>query len=249
VSLGSIFHHAGKAIRANMPSILTAVGATGTVITAYLTGKASWKAAEVLREHEKLNPIKDDGGLHLKERLPVVWRLYVPAAISGTATIGCIVCATGIGLRRTAAVTAAYSISERAFSEYREKVAEKFGKGKEQTVRDEIAQDRVMRNRGSDVFAVGGSQVLCYEMYTDRYFLCDMETLRRAMNDINAKLNSSNYAYLNDFYYLIGLDNTSQGFFIGWDVDKQMDLQFSSVLDRKGRPCLAFDYNYTKPLS
>ncbi len=58
-------------------------------------------------------------------------------------TIVCIVGSSKAGGRRTTAAVAAYSLTERAFSEYKEKVVEQIGKGQEQKIRDEIVQDQV----------------------------------------------------------------------------------------------------------
>ncbi len=75
-----------------------------------------------------------------------------------------------------------------------------------------------------------------------------METLRKAQNDINSQVVNQAYVTLEEFYDLVGLPNTSNASNLGWDSDKLMALQFSTVLSEAGEPCLAFDYNYTKPL-
>jgi len=97
------------------------------------------------------------------------------------------------------------------------------------------------------VVVTGPGLTLCHESLTGRYFTSDMETLRKAMNDINAKLNTHDYATLDDFYYLVGLAQTSISGDLGWESDKQMDLIFTATLTPDGRPCLVIDYNYTKP--
>ncbi len=75
-----------------------------------------------------------------------------------------------------------------------------------------------------------------------------MEILRKAQNGINAKINSEPYVVLSEFYELIGLPYTSNSGNLGWDSDRQLQLQFSTVLSETNEPCLSFDYNYTKPL-
>ncbi len=95
---------------------------------------------------------------------------------------------------------------------------------------------------------VGNGTVLCCELYTNRYFRSDMESLRKAQNDINAMIISDLYVTLDEFYNLIGLPYTSKSSDLGWNFDKLMELQFSTVLSEGGEPCLAFDYNYTKSI-
>lgn len=78
--------------------------------------------------------------------------------------------------------------------------------------------------------------------------MSDMETLRRAQNTLNDRLLKHDYATLDDFYHLVGLSNTSSSSEIGWKSNRLMELDFTTTLSSDGRPCLAFDYNYTTTL-
>ena len=231
-----------KGIKANSPELLTALGVTGVVTTSFLTAKASFRAARRLGEESPY--------LTTKEKAKLIWQFYIPPAVSGAVTVGCVIGASQSSAKRTAAAMTAYSITERAFSEYKEKVVEQIGKSKEQKLRDELAQEKVNENPlgAKEVVVLGTGQVLCCELYTKRYFRSDMETLRKARNEINHELNSGVYVTLEEFYDLIGLSYTSNSSHVGWESDKQMDLNFSTVLSDAGEPCLAFDYNYIKPV-
>ena len=117
------------------------------------------------------------------------------------------------------------------------------------SIRDEIAQDRVTKSPPTEVIITDRGDVLCCELYTGRYFRSEMETLRKAQNDINHEMISgSPYATLADFYYIVGLPVTSVSQNVGWDVDRIMELKFSTVLSDDDKPCLAFEYNYIQPL-
>jgi hypothetical protein len=89
---------------------------------------------------------------------------------------------------------------------------------------------------------------MCCELYTRRYFMCDMEQLRKAQNDINAQIVNDLYVTLDEFYDKISIMPTAHSSELGWDSDRLMELEFSTVLSEDGRPCLAFDYNYIKPI-
>ena len=145
---------------------------------------------------------------------------------------------------RAAAVAAAYTISEKAFSEYKEKVVERLGTPKEQKIRDEVAQDRVTKNPPNEreTIITGGGEVLCYEAFTGRYFKSDMETLKKAQNDLNYVMLNDGYASLSDFYNKIDLPTTSYSDEIGWTSDKLLELNFSTVLSDDGRPCISIDF-------
>ncbi len=231
-----------KEVKSNSPELLTAIGVSGVVTTSFLTAKASFKAARCLGEESPY--------LSVKEKGKIVWKLFIPPAVAGTVTVGCVIGASKTSAKRTAAAVTAYSLTERAFSEYKEKVIEQIGKGKEQKIRDELAQKNVDGNPvgSKEVVVIGSGQVLCCELLTKRYFRSDMETLRKAQNDINAMLNSGVYVTLEEFYDIIGLSNTSQSDHLGWESDKQMNLDFSTVLSDAKEPCLAFDYNYVRPI-
>jgi len=238
-TLREILARGGKLAADNSPAILTAVGVTGALTTAYLTGKASFKAALILNDNDHY------GQADVKEMFQLTWKCYIPAAITAALTISAIIGANRIGTRRAAALAAAYAISERAFEEYKTKIIEKLGPKKEQEARDEIAQDRVDRNPvgSQEIIIAGAGTVLCHEAYTGRYFLSDMETLRKAQNDINAQVLSDSYASLTDFYDLIGLPHTANSDEVGWNSDKLMDLKFSAVISQDGRsPCISIDF-------
>ena len=243
MTLSNLAKRVEKLITDNSPVILTAIGVAGTITTAYLTGKASFKAAEIL-DHER-NYVSDSPGmLELREKVNLTWKLYIPAIGTGILTCACIVGANRIGSRRAAAMAAAYSLSERAFSEYKEKVVERIGDIKEQKIRDEIAQDRVYRNPVSsrEVIITGNGDVLCYDSITGRYFNSNVESIRKAVNDTNHQILNDMYASLNDFYQKIGLPMTPYANEVGWNVDRLLEINFSTVLSEDGRPCISLDY-------
>jgi Family of unknown function (DUF6353) len=235
-----------KTLRSNSPAILTGLGVSGTLTTAILVGKASFKAGARITESNARAELYDVEPKTTKEKVKMVWKFYIPSAVSGTLTIGCIVAGARIGSKRAAAAYSLLSVSEKAFVEYKEKVVEQLGERKEKAVRDEIAQDHI--NANPPTLILGAGPVLCYEAHTGRYFNSDIETLRKAQNTINAQMIRENEASANDFYYLVGLPQTSYSGFVGWTSNKMLELQFSAVMAEDGRPCISFDYNYIKQL-
>lgn len=238
-------HRVSQLINRNSPAIMTAAGITGTVTTAYLAAKAGYQSAVILHgqdSHE--DPIED-----IKEKTKQVWRLYIPPVVSGVVTITAIGFASRSYNKRTAAAVSAYTLTERAFTEYRDRVVDEIGKQKEEMLRADIASDVIRNNPPNDTsIIVSSGSVMCCELYTKRYFTSDMETLRKAQNDINAMIVGSVYVTLDEFYDHIGIPHTSHSSELGWDSDKLLELRFTTVLSEDGRPCLAFDYNYIKPI-
>jgi hypothetical protein len=240
MNISGFFTDLGKHAKANSPEILAALGMTGVISTAYFAAKAATTVAQ-----------DEDADPHAttKENIKKYWKVYIPAGVSGLLTIVCIAGSTQASGRRTAAAVTAFSVTEKAFSEYKEKVVEQVGKNQEQKVRDKIVQDKVDALPASNqVIFAGAGHVLCCEMFTERYFRSDAETLRRAANEINVRIESDLYVMLSEFYDLLGLPHTSQSDYVGWR-DKPMELRISAVLADNKEPCLGFDYNYVVPLA
>jgi hypothetical protein len=238
-NLAQLATKAQKLIADNSPVILTAIGVTGAVTTAYLAARASFKAAEILAENEMSND-----PLEFREKAELTWTLYLPAVTTGLLTVVCIISANRISSRRAAALAAAYSLMDRTFSEYREKIIEKLGEKKEQAARDEIAQERLDRDPVGkrEIIVTGTGNVLCYDAYTGRYFTSDMESIRKAQNDINEQIIHDHNASLSDFYEKIGLATTQVSEEVGWNLDKMLELSFSTGLSDDGRPCITISF-------
>jgi hypothetical protein len=243
VILMDLVRKSEKLIVDNSPVILTIVGVSGTLTTAVLTGKASWKANNALAEEDDRRLIMNETVLQgTKEKALFVWKLYVPAVGAGVTTVSAIIFANRISTRRTAALAAAYGLSEKAFAEYKEKVLEKLGVKKEQAVHDEIAQDRVRKNPPGDVIFAGDGDVLCHDSLTGRYFKSSIEIIKKAQNDVNYEILHNMYASLSEFYDRIGLPTTPYSEEVGWNSDHMMEIMFSTVLTEANQPCISLEY-------
>lgn len=246
LNLPQLARRAERIISNNSPVILTGIAVAGSLMTAYLAGKASFKAAEIIRQEESDRGYDLPGGeLALKERALLVWKLYIPAATTGLITVACIIGANRIENRRAAALAGAFALSEKSLEEYRAKVVEKFGERKERTVRDEVAQDQVRANPPSrnEVIVVAGGQVLCYEAFTGRYFMSSMEKLLKAQNDINRQILFDGFASLSDLYDYLGLPHTDVSNLMGWNSDQEVQLKITTVISEDDRPCFSFSYS------
>jgi hypothetical protein len=229
----------------NAPGILTGVGVVGAVSTAFLTGKATFKATELLTNERERRYRMDEAPMETKDKIQVVWIAYLPPAGALGVTVTAIICANRISTGRVAALATAYSLSEKRFGEYREKIAEKFNPTKERQVRDEIAQDRVNANPPSEsqIVIAGNGDVICHDRPTGRYFKSNMEKMRSLQNDINAEVNEVGYSPLSFLYQGLGLSPTPYSDQLGWTTSKMLNLQFSAVLTTDNQPCISIDYD------
>jgi hypothetical protein len=233
-----------KTVYNNTPEILTAIGVSGVVTTGYLAAVAGAQASDMISLEQGMT----ERFLTRKEKLKLTWKCYIPAVASGIATIACVVGSHRVSTRRAAAAYSLMAVTDQAFKDYREKVVETIGEKKAEAIQDEIVKDRLAKNPPSnEVVIVGSGTVLCCEMYTGRYFNSDMETLRRAENEINSKTLQEMYTTLSDFYSLVGLPYTAMSDDFGWTTDRLLKLRYTTVLSDDGRPCIAFEYDHIKP--
>lgn len=245
MNLTDIVTKFGKVLSDNAPTVLSGIAVTTSVATAVLSAQGSFRAARILRIEELRRELEtlNSEPITIREKVDLVWICYAPAAVTGVISVTCIICANRIGTRRAAAMAAAYTMSRDAFAEYKDKVVERFGKGKETKIRDEIAADQIRNNPNDrEIIISGPNEVMCYDSITGRYFKGNIEALRKAQNDVNRSILHDMSAPLSEFYSLIGLPQTPYSNEVGWNSDHALELQFTTVLADDGTPCLSINY-------
>lgn len=249
MNFSSMIKQAGRLVSHHSPAILVGAGAAGVAFTAFLTAKASFKAARIIdREQQRLDEEEISRPLEMKEKVELVWRVFIPPVGTAVLTVGAIICAHRVSIRRAAVITAAYEISTRAFEEYREQVIDTVGEKKERGIQEHLSQRRVDQGypQATHVVVLGTGDILCYEPYTDRTFKSDHETIRRAVNDVNSKINNQGYALLTDFYDSVGLNRTSISDEIGW-WGNQIEISTDPVFIPDGNNTVGMAINYKNP--
>jgi hypothetical protein len=231
------------AIKKHSPEILTGIGIAGMITTTVMAVRAMPKALILIEER------KEEIGAEKLEAMDMVktaWACYIPAAITGTLSVACLIGASSVNARRNAALATAYTLSESALKDYQGKVIEMFGEKKNEAVKDAIAKDKVEKNPvvTREVIITEKGNTLCYDAISGRYFKSDIEKIKKAECELNRQMLDDMYVSLNDFYYEIGLDSVKLGDELGWNVDSgYIDLSFSSQLASDGTPCLVIDYS------
>ena len=225
------------------PQILTGIGVAGMVTSTVLAVKATPKALQLIEEAKT-------GGENYCEKLPiktvikVAWKPYIPAVLTGVASMTCIIGASAVNAKRNAALTAAYALSERTLVRYRDKVIETIGEKKEKEIKEKIAQDSVNEKpvSNSQVIITAKGNTLCMDSVSGRYFKSDIDTIRKCVNELNREMLVNNYVSLNELYNSLGLDHISNGDHLGWNVeDGLIEIDFTTCL-AEGEPCLVLEY-------
>ena len=233
----------------HQPEILTGVGIAGMLTTTVLAVKATPKAIRLLEEKKEelevdtLTPV---------ETVKATWKCYIPAALTGVASTACLIGSSSINVRRNAALTAAYKLSETALSEYKSAVVETIGEKKEHLIHDKIAEKQIERNPidKSSIIITEKGNTLCFDPFSGRYFKSDIDKIRKAENTLNKQILTDAFGEgvsLNDFYDELGLPHTKRGYEIGWNVDNLVEIYLSAQIageetEYEGTPCIVIEF-------
>lgn len=246
LNMAALFKDVRMTVSKHSPEILTGLGIAGMITTTILAVKATPRALDLIEDKKEELELKPSEKLHPIEVVKASWKCYIPAAITGATSVACLIGANSVNVRRNAALATAYNLSTTALAEYKEKVIETIGEKKEQAVRDKIAEERIKKDpvKQSAIIVSGNGTTRCFDTITKRRFTSDIETIRKVVNDLNEKMiNGEDYISLNDFYYELGLDGTSVGDELGWNISRgKIEVDFSAQLDSDGVPCIVIEY-------
>lgn len=221
------------------PEILTGIGVASMGAAVALAIKATPKAVRLMEEAkqekgvDKLTPI---------ETVKATWKCYIPTAVSCLGGAACIIGAQTVNVRRSAALAAAYKLSETALMDYREKVVETIGEAKEKVVREKVAEKQLEKTpvKEEEIIHTGKGHTRCFDPLSSRYFYSDLEVIRRAANTVNEYLLHSmcGEVTVNDFYDELNLQHTDLGDRMGWNTDAIIKLHIGALVDENGNPVI-----------
>lgn len=249
-NIGKMIGKVGKFMDKHKPEILTGIGVAGMITSIVLAVEATPKALQLIdEERERREEESDDELVEPITKLDVVkttWRCYIPTVVTCIASATCLIGSTAVSTRRTAAMAAAYKLSEEALTLYKEKVVETIGEKKEKTVREKVQKEHIERNPAStsEVIIAAPGDVLFFDVMSSRYFESDLETIKRAVNDLNKRMLNENYVSLSQFYDELNLKHTKNSDEIGWNIHEEgfITIDYGSHITDDGKPCIVLDY-------
>lgn len=228
------------------PEILTAIGIAGMITTVALAVKATPKALELIEEKKEEEQVEQ---LSVVDTVKTTWKCYIPAAVTGTLSIGCVIGSLNISTRRTAALATAYKVAETALTDYKDKIVEVVGEEKAKEIREKVVEEQVQREpvNKKEIVYIGEGEVACRDLWTGREFSINPATIDIAMAEVNRRIvtDMSGGVPVNDFYELIGIDTLPHGNELGWDLDDgeiKIDKEYI-VNPKTGHPILTIDFN------
>lgn len=234
-SITKFAHVASRYVSHNSTYILTGFSVTGVVMTGVLAHKAGELKVYQLADLDTPEEIT------FKLRLQKTWKLYIPVAVAGAATIASIIATQTISVRRQAAMAAAYSLTREAYSSYREEIKDLLDEKEEQKVYSKVSE-RQQPEAMSGSMIVGSGDVLCFDSYSGRYFKSSMEKLRKVINDVNFDLVHYDSVSLNDLYSHLGLEQTAMGDELGWQNGQLIEVDYVGILSPDGEPAISLQF-------
>lgn len=249
----------GLKMKKHSPEILVVGGVIGVITSTVLACRATIKLPEAMadtnNELEQIHNYVDEHGfsdeytekdhkknltiIHSHKAMAAV-KLYAPAVLLGAASITAIVGSHHILKKRNVALASAYIAVDKSFKEYRERIAERFGKDIEHQVRynikpKEFTKTEVDENGNEvtttetvDVAGIDPNQYSEFAKFFDESCECwtknpekNLYFLKCQQNAANDMLKARGHLFLNEVYDMLGIQRTELGQTMGWVYDEK----------------------------
>lgn len=240
------------------PEILTALGIVGVVGSTVMACKSTLKAQDILADHyERVDTIHicerriKDGSYTKEDKVQDLIKcyshtgadlikLYAPAVLVSTASITCLLGAHGIMKKRNAAITAAYNLVAGHFTDYRNRVRDKYGEDEDRYFYDGLKTEKLpqlkengeidKKKKPQECNVVYPNQISQYAKFFDdsseewqRVPEYNMLFLKSRQNYMNDLLHSRGHLFLNEVYDALGIPRTQEGAVVGWVMSDEGD--------------------------
>ena len=196
----------------NGMNILTGLGVVGVATTAVLAAKATPKALELLQEKDEYKQEAYGEPLTRFEKVLAMAPAYIPAVLTGLATVSCIVGMNRVSYTKQASLISAYTYLNSSYEEYRRKVKEVFGEEGEAKVRAELGREIELYEKYGSLH----EPRLFYDEISNRYFEMSMYEMKEAEYNMNRMFNFLGALKLNEVYEFFNLGPTEYGETVGW---------------------------------
>lgn len=221
--MDKLVHRASLYVCRNTPTILTCVCGIGVVATSVMAVKATPKALQLLEEAKA----EKEDDLTWLEIVAVAGPAYIPAMVTGAATIACIFGTNVLNQRQQASLASAYALIDNSYKEYKKKVEELYGKEANAQVQHDVAKDKYKENN----IQQENDELLFYDEFSGRYFNATMERVLVAEYQVNRELHNAGCDTLNHFYELVGLDPIDGRDVLDWFESSNYECYWQSRLD------------------
>lgn len=241
----------GFALKEHAPEILEVAGTVGVIASCVMACKATTKISQITEEHktvmEAINTQeigeeyteedkKKDTVITYTHTVLKLTKTYAPAVILGALSLGCLHGSNMILRERNAALASAFIAVDRAFKEYRGRVAERFGEDVEKQIRlnlkeqkiekvvtDEDGKEKKVKEKELISDGVESGYMKYFAAGNPNWAGGDMSHvegfLTAQQNWANHILRVKGHITLNEVYDLCGFEETQDGMVVGWIYD------------------------------
>ena len=231
----------------NGMNILTGLGVVGVATTAVLAAKATPKALELLQEKDEYKQEAYGEPLTRFEKVLAMAPAYIPAVLTGLATVSCIVGMNRVSYTKQASLISAYTYLNSSYEEYRRKVKEVFGEEGEAKVRAELGREIELYEKYGSLH----EPRLFYDEISNRYFEMSMYEMKEAEYNMNRMFNFLGALKLNEVYEFFNLGPTEYGESVGWSALRDWEVigyswieaTFDEITTNDGLQAFAIRFN------
>lgn len=288
-SISSIANKSVMKLKKYSPEILIVAGIAGTIVSTVVACKATTKVNRVIEDAKSdidkvhtatANFVTEAGESYsaddAKKDLAIIYvqtgvklaKLYGPAIILGSLSIGSILASNNILRKRNVALGAAYAAIDKSFKDYRSRVVERFGeqvdtelkygikakKYESFEVDPETGKEKKVKktamvadpNLKSDYAVYFDNKSRNYETNQDYNYMF----LRAQQQFANDKLQTRGHLFLNEVLDDLDLPRTPAGQIVGWTKngpDGYVNFRIVEVEreteDGRHEPALLLDFN------
>lgn len=151
----------------HVSTVLTCLGVIGVAATSIMVAKAAPKATKILEEAKE----KKGEKLTKTEVVKMAAPVYIPAIVTGTVTVACILGANVLNKHQQASLMSAYALLDNTFKEYRCKVNDIYGEDADERVVEELSKDQY--EQFEDI--PKDEELLFYDFNTLQYFTSTLD--------------------------------------------------------------------------
>lgn len=200
------FNKAKTFLRNNSSIILTCTASVGVIATAITAAKATLKAEKILKANQDLDT---------KEKIKLVAPVYIPSALIGISTIGCIFGVHGVNKRIQSSMTSAYAMLYSSYEEYKKTADDVIGEGTDYKIRGAIMQNHY---NDSILPKTGDGECLFMEFNSLQLFSSTLNKVSEAEKAMNELIDIRGHAYLSEMLELLGLPYIEEDGEKGWST-------------------------------
>ena len=229
----------------NSPIILSAMAVVGTVSTAVMASQATLKAEDILYDCHAENA-------DWRDKVALTWKCYIPTALMGVSTVGCIVGSHLCNEGQKAALQSAYLLSQTTLQEYQRHVVERIGENKEHEVYAETMKSVAQKGapllysdggQAGEVIDTGKGNTLFYDVPGQQYFKSDINFIKAQVNELNYEVRTEMYFDWNEILYRWGLPMRKYGSELIFDVDHPLEVRLTPEMMENGQVRILLDYD------